>query len=33
MYDTIRKSNVKVPKNEAKKVILSQLESEGLSTG
>lgn len=33
MYDTIRKSDVKVPTNEAKQVLLSQLESEGLATG
>jgi len=33
MYDIVRKSNVVVPKNEAKQVLLSQLESEGLSTG
>ncbi len=33
MYDTIRKSDVKVSTNEAKQVLLSQLESERLATG
>jgi len=33
MYDTVRKSNIPVAKNEAKQVLLSQLESEGLATG
>ncbi len=33
MYDTVRKSNIPVAKNEAKQVLISQLESEGLVTG
>lgn len=33
MYDTIRKSDVKVSTNEAKQVLLSQLEWDGLATG
>ena len=33
MYDTVRKSNVKVPTSEAKQVLVSQLELDGLASG
>ena len=33
MYDTVRKSNVKVPTSEAKQLLVSQLELDGLASG